>query len=166
MHILTGSQQMSVRRQGGNYRKWVERTVQERYPRVRVVWSTRPGAPVIRAYIKRGSWVADCPICKGSQVVEPGEPFFCVDCLMLWNAGYAQKCWFPRKDRRVIERLLMLRPNPLNRNWLVGETVDQLRAENIEHGLPTDLDNQVLLPILKPKPRKPSPNSAALLLEY
>lgn len=37
--------------------------------------------------------------------------------------------------RRGIERLLMMRPIPYTRNWLPGETLTDLLAENIEHGI-------------------------------
>lgn len=146
--ILTANQQQVVRRTAnGDYRLWVKRTIEDRWPGQRVVWETR--GHVVRAWVNRGDWVANCPHCPGSQIVEPGQPFYCIDCRMIGNEGYAQKIWFPGA-RRAIEAILSLRPNPMTRNYLMGETVDGLRAENIEHGLRTDLDDRLLLPAAKP----------------
>lgn len=39
------------------------------------------------------------------------------------------------KKRQAIERVLLQRKDPLNRNWLIGETVDDLINENLEHGI-------------------------------
>jgi len=142
-YILVASQQPRVRRMAnGNYRLWVMRTVEDRWPGHRVVWETR--GHIVRAWVNQGNWVVNCPHCKGSQIAEPGHPFYCVDCLMVGNEGYAQKVWFPGA-RRTIERLLMMRPDPATRNYLVGETVDSLRAENLEHHLGTDIDKGRLI---------------------
>lgn len=75
-----------------------------------------------------------CPFCAGAQVIEPGEPFCCVDCVMSGNEGYSMDVVYP-EERAEIERILMLRPNPLNRNWLPHETIADLIAENLEHGI-------------------------------
>jgi len=41
---------------------------------------------------------------------------------------------FP-EDRATIEAILLLRPNPANRNWLPGETLADLVLENVVHGI-------------------------------
>ncbi|MFJ8049797.1 hypothetical protein [Streptomyces luteogriseus] len=110
-----------------------------------------------RAYVYAGDWVADCP--RGCGSVEhlyaranprdPASPrvvqlpeFRCSYCGMTapidWPANLA-----------AITTVLMLRPVPHTRNWYPkdhdtavrfrvphGQTVDELRAENREHGVP------------------------------
>lgn len=114
-------------------------------------------AATARAYVYSGDWVADCP--RGCGGVEhcfdranprsPASPrvvrkpeFHCSYCHMVapieWPA-----------DMAAIMEVLMLRPVPHNRNWYPqdhdvalrfriphGQTVDQLREENREHGVP------------------------------
>ena len=157
--ILTANEQVSVRRNGGTYRTWVNYIVHTRAPGKRPVWQVRAGGHIVRAWVNRSSWAVNCPFCKGSQVIEPGDLFFCVDCLMLGNEGYAMKVWFP-KERKMIEKILMYRPDPQTRNWLIGETLDQLRAENVEHKLPTDVDDNRVL--FLPAPRKPKSPAASV----
>lgn len=41
---------------------------------------------------------------------------------------------------RGIERLLSMRPDELNRNWVPGETLIDLMAENAKHGVFGQLD--------------------------
>lgn len=128
--ILTASQQFAIQRAGG-YRKFIELTTSKRWAMARVNWQTRGQIP---AYIGRSSWRANCPFCTESVVAEPGQPFFCPNCLMLQNGGLAMETVFP-KERAEIERLLLLRPNPENRNWLPGERIGHLIIENVEHGI-------------------------------
>jgi hypothetical protein len=110
-----------------------------------------------QAYVYAGDWVADCP--RGCGGVEhlydranprnPASPrvvqrtgFHCSYCQMTadidWPTNLAE-----------ITTVLMLRPVPHTRNWYPadhdvavrfriphGQTVDELRAENHEHGVP------------------------------
>jgi hypothetical protein len=98
------------------------------------------------AYVNLGYWVADCPrpFCTGAEhfggrvnglgMAELGgltdAGFTCKAC------GLQCPAQWPASDHRVeVERILMERPNPRNRNWLPGETVFTLLAENIAHGI-------------------------------
>ncbi len=87
----------------------------------------------IRARIEAGSWLADCP-CKGAQYVRRGEQMLCGDC----GADHDVEFPPPKKQERI-EHLLGLRPNQVNRNWTPGETVEDLEAENIDHGVWEDM---------------------------
>ncbi len=104
----------------------------------RVQWSApRPfnpaaltaGAPLqVRA--DWGRWVVDCPWCGSAQLACRTDPrFMCVEC---GNAGvggaYRPVAW--PKAAAAIERLLDARPSPRHQNWVPGETVGQLAAEN------------------------------------
>lgn len=114
-------------------------------------------AAVARAYVYSGDWVADCP--RGCGGVEhlyaranprnPNSPrvvqlpeFRCSYCQMTapveWPANMAE-----------ITAVLVLRPVPHTRNWYPkdhdvalrfriphGQSIDELRAENRDHGVP------------------------------
>lgn len=130
MQIRTASQQSSVIKAGG-YRRYVERLVRDLWPGAAPVnWETRG---VVYAYVNRSSWAVNCPFCRDALVAQPGEPFYCRNCLMQANGGYAREVYFP-DERAEIERILLLRANPDTRNWAPHETVDDLKAENLEHG--------------------------------
>lgn len=85
----------------------------------------------VTAYVNHDRWVADCP-CNGAELVAPGEEMLCGSC------GAKHQVKFP-KHRADIEAALAPR-EPYNRNWHPDETVDELVAQNIDHGiLPDDM---------------------------
>ena len=86
----------------------------------------------VLAYANHGRWVADCP-CNGAEVVEPGEDMLCGSCAMTSSVQFPDE-----KTVAGIEAALGQRP-VLHRNWDPDETVDELVAQNIEHGLWEDL---------------------------
>lgn len=93
--------------------------------------------PKIDAIIIDGRWVARCE-CGGQEVVDPDDPIFvCLNPLDL-NTKTKHKprqVKFPKEEQQTkIAEVLLARPNPINRNWL-GETIAELEAENIEHGI-------------------------------
>ncbi len=85
----------------------------------------------VKARILYGRWLVDCPVCKGANDVDPGEPVYvCSSC------GWPEKfvtVEFPR-ERSVIEQILLRRPIISTRNWFPGETVEMLLKENMERG--------------------------------
>lgn len=131
MQIRTATDHEIVRKSGG-YRAFVLRAARARWPRVQAVNWTAQGT--VAAFVLRSNWVVQCPTCPEALLAEPGEPFWCPNCLNVSNGGQALTALFP-EDRTEIERLLLLRPAPENRNWLAGETVAQLAAENAAHGI-------------------------------
>lgn len=111
-----------------------------------------------RAYVYAGDWVADCPRNCGNvehlyQAQRRGGPrvvqvpsFYCSYC-KLGDAETVTVEWPP--NMMEIMTVLMLRPIPHTRNWYPtghdtalkyrlphGQSVDELRAENVEHGVP------------------------------
>jgi hypothetical protein len=94
-----------------------------------------------RAYMNWGLWVAECPQawCNGVDHYGPGpntgrigglgeRTFRCPRC------GHETDAVWP-EAADDITALLAQRPMVENRNWLLGETVDQLLRENINHGI-------------------------------
>ena len=82
--------------------------------------------------IRQGNWLAICA-CNGAEYGWEEGFFVCLSC---FNAAAGHKLLrtvFPA-EREEIENILELRPLP-NRNWRPGETLEDLRRENIDHGL-------------------------------
>lgn len=128
--ILTANQQPIVKMKGG-YRPWINQMVAQRWAGFKIVWE---GRGQVAAEIVRSSWRVSCPFCRGAVVIELDELFFCPDCLMQANAFHPMNIIIPR-DFQEIERLLLKRPDPQRRNWLAYETVDDIRRENLAHGV-------------------------------
>ena len=83
----------------------------------------------VAAYISDNRWVADCPACHGGIACWSENPRgACLTC------GRIYQTTFP-KNREQIEAVLGARPAQ-NRHWLLGETLDMLKAENIARSLP------------------------------
>jgi len=81
---------------------------------------------ITRAYVNRGRWIAECE-CRHAAQVSSGDEWRCPVCgtryVVLWPA-----------DRVAIQDALRQRPVE-NQNWLPTETINDLLAENIEHGI-------------------------------
>jgi len=117
----------------------------------------------LQAYYNHGRWMADCPICGNPFELLDGGTLICSHCWpglravkfvtdeygALVQAPHTDKIFDTRAaaveagqeyeveypaERVAIEAAL--RPRPVeNMNWYPGETVEDLIAENIEHGL-------------------------------
>lgn len=83
----------------------------------------------IVARCDHGRWVGDCGC--GSGVA--ASPEWSLACCFSCGAIY-RRIVFP-KDRAAIVAALAARPAIENQNWLPGETVAQLLAENAAHGI-------------------------------
>lgn len=138
--IHTAQTEITMRRHGG-YRRAVERfsDVTARNADIAsptIDWNKVKGS--IFAYVNHGRWVAECPHCYSALIVTPDEPFFCAECFNAGSGGALFEVVFP-DEKPEIEALLLLRPLikglPITRNWLLGETLDMLRAENIVNGV-------------------------------
>lgn len=82
-----------------------------------------------RLHISRDYWIAECPnVPCGYAIVA------CHDILIMFcpNHGEFDIEW--PEDWQEIEKVLDKRPEN-NRNWLPGETVDDLKQENRSHGV-------------------------------
>ncbi len=97
-------------------------------------------APMV-ATVNHGYWIARCE-CRTPGDVSPGcivwldRPWgWCVRCDNAAAGGYWRPVVLP-PDRAAIEAVLVLRPDVATRNWLPGETVGDLVAENIANGVP------------------------------
>lgn len=95
---------------------------------------------VVQAYINHGRWVADCPDCAGGIVVSMHTPlYYCPCCGNQSNEGLWYQVIYP-PEMAAIEMELLKRPardgfRAVNRNWDVGESIQQLRTENTDRGI-------------------------------
>jgi len=98
-----------------------------------------PGDPVdapVPAQVDAGRWIARCE-CGGAEHVDlETKLFMCGSC---FNAAHAHR-WrlVELPDARtitVVETVLLKRPERTTRNWKADESVAELIAENVAHGL-------------------------------
>lgn len=88
-------------------------------------------AGVARAYANWGRWVADCPhpYCDSALGVALGEAVFrCRECDTAADLVWPANVW-------DIATVLAMRPHPKTRNWVPGETLEDLVLENLAHGV-------------------------------
>lgn len=117
----------------------------------------------VTAYLNWGRWLIDCPTCKTALLAR--EHTICLVCFphieakalrdvgggllrpvddvelieqareQARKAGAVLEPVYPA-ERNAIEAILRVRPDRSNFNWLPGETLDDLRLQNIQHGDP------------------------------
>lgn len=129
--ILTANRNRNVIKSGG-YLAFINAQINRLHGPITI--DLRDKAGEVAPQVIRSQWVVECPWCAGAIVVNPGSWYLCVECLNADNSGKVARIIDP-PDRTEVERLLNLRPNFQNRNWLTGETVENIRAENIAHGI-------------------------------
>ena len=132
MFIRTANQQHQIKLAGG-IQRFIETRIMGEWGRVpNINWNEPEGNAL--AFIIRSSWVVGCPFCNEVSFAEPQMSYFCPSCLMGENKGKTVRVYFP-KEWEEIQHVLMKRGNPQTRNWLVNETLDDLKLENEEHGV-------------------------------
>lgn len=89
------------------------------------------------ARVSGSCWIVDCPSGDG------GAEFVNFDELLFFCCGCRNEAWAhkpvrvkvpPSQQRARIEAVLLKRADPRTRNWLPGETLDDLKVENVTHG--------------------------------
>ena len=98
--------------------------------------------PTATAMLLRNCWIAQCPWCAGQEGIwrpTAAEPdwFYCCGCGNRATAGERiTLAW--QRDALAVERIVHARPLAHTRGWLPGETLADLRAENVAHDLPPE----------------------------
>jgi hypothetical protein len=83
------------------------------------------------AEVRQGQWLVSCPYCPGAQYASKTDHrFFCDECGNNGD-GWSTVVWPDVADE--IESIVGRRPDRNTRDWLVGETVEQLQDENDAH---------------------------------
>jgi len=87
------------------------------------------------AYVSSGRWLVECPVCRTAAVADSVDPLFiCPGC----GDGGWHEVVFPENKRDIEDTLLLrrgFRDFAPSRNWNVSQTVDDLVAENLDHGI-------------------------------
>lgn len=87
-----------------------------------------------------GRWAVVCPTCsmKMPAHTASGGRVELVRCPRCENSAAGKRpfqvLWPTREQAGRIERILACRPEPSTRNWIPGESLHMLAAENIQHG--------------------------------
>ena len=132
MKILGANDMQHFKKQFG-YRNYIQYQIGQKWGyAIPINWQKTKGET--RAFIIRSQWVADCPHCYTTSIVEPTAPFFCPQCVMRDNDMLPMNLVLPA-EHWAIEALLVKRLNPDNRNWLLNETIEDLKLENEKNGV-------------------------------
>lgn len=83
--------------------------------------------------VSGGSWKVSCATHGCGEF--PLVKFEWDGLAICFNCGATYEGIQPPDDRAAIERVLLLRPEPHTRNWLPSESVQDLIAENCDHGI-------------------------------
>lgn len=116
------------------YAEWHRgKVAQQRRKGVRVTAGmAADNSPPLVAYVNHGRWLVDCPCGSGAYVDPMAEVARCAG----QGCGLVSRVLLPPvSDRSEIERLLLARRRPPERNWRHPETIDDLRRENEAHGV-------------------------------
>lgn len=92
--------------------------------------------PQVYAYLNHGRWLTRCPFCPSSQHASDTDHWFlCAMCGKEQQDKKLKSLPVVWPDSRVeIENMLAVR-DVINRNWLPGETVQDLFEENKKNGV-------------------------------
>ncbi len=97
--------------------------------------SQTASSPSVPAQVNHGRWLTPCPFCNSANLASRADKrFLCCECGNTAAGGQ----WLPvvwPKNAHAIEEMLMKRPDRHTRNWLPGETVADLAAENKSNGV-------------------------------
>lgn len=90
------------------------------------------------ARIYHGKWITECPVpdCGDASFVWLATPLYlCANCLNETLGGRWRMVALPDDETaRTLTDVLAHRALPQHRNWTPPETVDDLSAQNVEHG--------------------------------
>lgn len=90
-----------------------------------------PQRDTVAARVYSGRWIVDCPVCNNAERLDFDTPVWsCNNCWVQHEIS-----WPTHELASGIVRLLSMRPVPMTRNWFPHETLHDLLAENVEHGI-------------------------------
>lgn len=97
------------------------------------------GAAKAFARVSGSCWIVDCPdpACTGAEFANFADPrFFCCACRnAAWDHKPLKVVLPTAKQRAEIDAVLAKRDDPHTRNWMPGETVADLKVENVTRGV-------------------------------
>lgn len=87
----------------------------------------------LKARVDHARYIVDCPNCKNAEFAFEDSLFYCSVCHNSDINGQSRRVAMPIY-RKEIEHILGKRKT-INRHWWPSETIDDLKNENIKHGL-------------------------------
>ena len=87
------------------------------------------------AYINHGRWVVNCQ-CNGAGLTS--REFSVTCCFDCWRVY--TNIIFPENAQKI-ELLLLDRRFETDRNWNIGDSIELLEKDNLDHGVNNGLDN-------------------------
>ena len=95
------------------------------------------GNVTVPVEVNHGRWLTRCPWCNSANLASRADRrFLCCECGNVGVGGqWVRVVWPDPPTVQQIERVLLARPDPHTRNWLPGETVADLVAENEANGV-------------------------------
>lgn len=95
---------------------------------------THTAGDPVHLQINASRMIAHCDICGEAMAVNPDGAFFCMGCLNYRNENLARPLLVP-DDLADICAVLVKRPSARTRNWVPGESLQDLIAENEAEGV-------------------------------
>jgi hypothetical protein len=112
-----------------------------------------------------GRWISRCPtaLCTNAVQITRRQQRF--ECAGLGSCGWTSPIVWP-DDPEMVEAILGLRPDVSTRNWQLGESLNDLVAENGQHGLMDSWEGGLILETWCGRAVAAHPTLAAMLPEY
>ena len=114
----------------------------ERNPNAQLDRSGPSGEPLSEpkalARVSGSCWIVDCPTGDGGAELVNFDDlrFFCCACRNAsWKHRPLEIVVPELAERLEIEQTLLKRPDVTTRNWLPGESIDDLKVDNLVHGV-------------------------------
>lgn len=85
--------------------------------------------PPLLARVNHGRWVVSCPNCNNVEFAFEDGLFFCSQC----ENGDGKPIRVTLPSKRIEIETILGKRLIINRHWNVGETVEELTAENIKY---------------------------------
>ncbi len=111
---------------------WVEKKILPHMDRHGIYPTGLDYGTTLASWVLRGAWTVTCP-CGASEYTWNEGWVMCLSCMNGYSHHRFVRTMFPAK-RQQVEDILEFRPLE-NRNWLIGETLEELIAQNIENGV-------------------------------
>lgn len=89
-------------------------------------------SPKAYVMVNGGRWIVPCPFCASAEYASKQDHrFFCTDCGNIDVGGQWLHVIWP-ENWQAIEQALFRRPKMVYRNWLQGESLDDLAQQDLE----------------------------------
>lgn len=118
------------------YRQYIQAHTDHRHQEsaTQINWKKLSKEEIHAQITPPGIWSCKCS-CGEIIVVQPGLPFFCVNCENVQYQYRPRPVKFPTEAQRYKIEAILLKRLPAHRYYLPGETTKQLQKQNEDHGI-------------------------------